>query len=89
MQNLDCDDKRIKLYGQEMSSSTLVINGLNDDYFMATTVNVMNLHISSHSEGLNQCVYNQVCDEGCNYISVSIQKGEEEPDWKLCGVTIT
>ena len=86
-ENLDCDDIRIKLYGQEFSSSTLVIDGLNDDYFMATTVNVMNLHISSHTEGLNQCVYQQVCDGGCNYISVSIRKGEEQAGWKLCEVT--
>ena len=88
-QNLDCDDERIKLYGQEMPSSTLIIEGLNDDdYLMTATVNVMTLHISSHNEGLNQCVYHQVCDGGCNYFSISIGNGEEEADWKVCEVTI-
>ena len=88
-ENLDCNFKGMRLYGQEFSSSTLVVDGLNDDYFMAATVNVMNLHINSYNEGFNQCVYHQVCDEDCNFISLSIQKEDEEADWKLCELTIT
>ena len=88
-ENLDCDYKGMKLYGQELSPSALVVDGLTDDYIISATVNVMNLHSSSNIEGLNRCIYHQVCDGGCSYISMSILKGEEEARWKLCEVTIT
>ena len=88
-ENLDCDYKGMKLYGQEFSPSALVVDGLTDDYLLAATFYVMNLYSSSNIEGLNRCIYHQVCDGGCNYISVSILKREEEAGWKICEVTTT
>ena len=87
-ENLDCDHNRMKLYGQEMSPGSLVMDGLTDDDLVAATVNIMNLHNTSNTGGLNQCVYHQVCDGGCNFITMSIPKGEEQAVWKLCEVTI-
>ena len=79
----------MKLYSQEMSPGSLVLDGLTDDYLVTATVNVINLYSSSDAEVLNQCVYHQVCDGGCNFITISIPKGEEEAGWKFCEVKVT
>ena len=84
-ENLKCNHNGLKLYGQP-ASDTLVADVSVDRQYFTGTFEILMLGNFSENDGFNECIYSQICDGGCYYISIVVENGADEAGWKLCEV---